>query len=299
MTERSFHLMDGAMGTELVGRGWPADKNPLWANVEAPDLVRAVHADYLQAGAECLVTNTFAGSWMQAQAEQASKARWQEALRCGVRLAREVAAGHTLVLASLGPPPALCQRQALSATLIQETLADYHERLFLLADADAYFFETQPSLEVAHRAASSCPFDKPIWFSFALISSPAGAITFAEGKTPAEIAERLDQITQVRVLGINCGRLPDLDSMVRALVAMRAASSLPLLARPNASTVLGAQPAGPSDNEQAQKPARPNALIARFVQAAGRLSAIGVSWIGGCCGIGPDAIAAVHSAHKP
>lgn len=59
--ENKFILMGGAMGTELQRRGYET-KLPLWsagANLDAPDLVIQIHADYLEAGADMCVTNTF------------------------------------------------------------------------------------------------------------------------------------------------------------------------------------------------------------------------------------------------
>ena len=53
-------LMDGAMGTELMRAGLRVTEESAasW-NLSHPNRVRAVHEDYLAAGAECLVTNTF------------------------------------------------------------------------------------------------------------------------------------------------------------------------------------------------------------------------------------------------
>lgn len=59
--ERDTILMPGAMGTELQRRGYET-KLPLWsagANLDAPDLVTQIHTDYLAAGADLCVTNTF------------------------------------------------------------------------------------------------------------------------------------------------------------------------------------------------------------------------------------------------
>ncbi len=57
-------LLDGATGTELQRRGVPMD-DEVWcatANLSAPAAVQAVHADYIRAGAEVITANTFATS---------------------------------------------------------------------------------------------------------------------------------------------------------------------------------------------------------------------------------------------
>src|SRR4051794_34432217 len=82
-------IMDGAMGTELLRRGY---YGPSWrANLDTPALVRTIHAEYRSAGACVLLTNTFL-------AAEASS----EALQAALRLAREAAAG-AWVVACLGP----------------------------------------------------------------------------------------------------------------------------------------------------------------------------------------------------
>ncbi len=61
LSKNKFILMGGAMGTELQRRGFET-KLPLWsagANLDAPDLVTQIHADYLAVGADMCVTNTF------------------------------------------------------------------------------------------------------------------------------------------------------------------------------------------------------------------------------------------------
>jgi S-methylmethionine-dependent homocysteine/selenocysteine methylase len=61
LAQNDFLLMSGAMGTELQRRGFNTQL-PLWsagANLDAPDIVTEIHADYLAAGADMCVTNTF------------------------------------------------------------------------------------------------------------------------------------------------------------------------------------------------------------------------------------------------
>ena len=58
-TERRTVLLDGAMGTMLYSRGVFINRSYDELNLSQPDLVRAVHAEYLQAGAQIIETNTF------------------------------------------------------------------------------------------------------------------------------------------------------------------------------------------------------------------------------------------------
>src|SRR5688572_1998339 len=61
LVQRRPVLLDGATGTELNRRGTNTDL-PLWsarALLEAPDVLRKIHLDYVRAGAELITANTF------------------------------------------------------------------------------------------------------------------------------------------------------------------------------------------------------------------------------------------------
>lgn len=83
-------ILDGAMGTELQRRG-VATTMPLWSAhglLEAPDLVRTIHAEYIRAGAEIITTNTFR-TGIRAMTAGGLGARARELTHLAVRLARE------------------------------------------------------------------------------------------------------------------------------------------------------------------------------------------------------------------
>ena len=62
LAERNVLLVDGAMGTELFSRGLGAGDPPETWNVDHPDRVRHVHADYITAGSDIILTNSFGGT---------------------------------------------------------------------------------------------------------------------------------------------------------------------------------------------------------------------------------------------
>ena len=96
---------DGACGTELLARGGTLPVERL--NLERPDLVLALHRDYLAAGAGYVRTNTF-------QAKP-GMSEWRRVIREGVRLARE--AGARAPLGSVGPGEGV---GAAAAALVEE-----------------------------------------------------------------------------------------------------------------------------------------------------------------------------------
>src|ERR1700760_4850604 len=81
-------LCDGAMGTALYGRGVFLNKCFDELNLSQPELVRSVHEEYLQAGAEILETNTFGANALRLQRYGfADKVR--EINRAGAEIARK------------------------------------------------------------------------------------------------------------------------------------------------------------------------------------------------------------------
>ena len=95
-------ILDGAMGTELVGRGITVPGCNDNLNIESPDDVIAVHASYLEAGADAVITNTFsANSFGLARHDLASKV--EQINLEGARIARKAAGDDRYVLGDIGP----------------------------------------------------------------------------------------------------------------------------------------------------------------------------------------------------
>ena len=93
-------ILDGGTGTDIQRRGVPMSSNTWCAevNLSHPDVVREVHADYIKAGADIIIANTFATSALLFNA----LGRDEELLeidRAAVALAREAAAGHSVAVA--------------------------------------------------------------------------------------------------------------------------------------------------------------------------------------------------------
>src|SRR3974390_1492022 len=99
-------LCDGAMGTLLYSRGIFINRSYDELNLSQPDLVRSVHQDYLQSGAEVIETNTFgANSFRLARHSLADKVHAINL--AGARLAREAAKSFDVFVAGSGGPPGI------------------------------------------------------------------------------------------------------------------------------------------------------------------------------------------------
>src|ERR1700751_2666501 len=149
-------LCDGAMGTLLYSKGVFINRCYDELNLSQPDLIRGIHHDYLQAGAEIIETNTFGGnSFRLGRHSLADKVR--DINRAGARLAREAAKSFDVwVAGSVGP---LGTRiEPLGKTSFQEAQAAFREQIEALVEGggDLLRLETFGYLEELHQAVLAC-----------------------------------------------------------------------------------------------------------------------------------------------
>ena len=94
-------VFDGAMGTMLYARGVFINQCYDELNTRAPDLVRAVHAEYARAGAEVLETNTFGANRIKLT-QYGLEAHTGDFNLAAARIARDVAGDTCLVAGAVG-----------------------------------------------------------------------------------------------------------------------------------------------------------------------------------------------------
>src|ERR1700682_5745949 len=145
-------LCDGAMGTLLYAKGIFINRCYDELNLSQPDLIRAIHHDYLQAGAEIIETNTFGGnSFRLGRHSLADKVR--DINRAGARLAREAAKSFDVwVAGSVGP---LGTRiEPLGKTSFEEARETFRQQIEALVEGgvDLLILETFGYLEALHQA---------------------------------------------------------------------------------------------------------------------------------------------------
>ena len=96
-------LCDGAMGTLLLSKGIFLDKCYDELNLSQPDLIKSIHVDYLQAGAEVIETNTFGANSFRL-GRHGCVDKLPDINRMGARVAREAAKSFdALVAGAVGP----------------------------------------------------------------------------------------------------------------------------------------------------------------------------------------------------
>jgi homocysteine S-methyltransferase len=274
-------LLDGGLATELEARGHDLSDARWSARLleDDPAAIVAVHEAYLAAGARVLITASY-------QATEPALLRRSVEL---ARAARERAGRpDALVAASVGPYGAiLAGGQEYTGDYGAATAAEveaFHERrllALLAAGPDCVACETIPRADEA--AALARVLDRlgapPAWISFACRD---GART-AHGEPIEAAVAAATQSPRVVAVGVNCTAPEHVGAL---LARMRAVTALPLVAYPNSGRAWDGDARRWSEAGAAELP---GAAVREWVDAGARL-------VGGCCGLGPDAIRALGRA---
>lgn len=268
-------LGDGANGTVLSELGF--EKLPYdLANLFAPELVRAVHQQYFDAGSDFVETNTFGANTVRLRDLNVDAA---EVSRSGARLAREVAGPDRFVLGAIGP----CGKplEPIGNISPEEAAASFREQAIALAEGgvDAFILETFIDLEELQIALKSV-YDAvklPIVVSKAFIEDGDALMEGLPGRCAADM-----QATGVVAVGANCVVGPQrMVDIVRQLVE---ATELPVLAMPT-----------PGLPQLVKGKVVYDTAPEYFAQASVRLIEEGAQIIGGCCGTSPAHIREIRS----
>ncbi len=274
-------LCDGAMGTLLYAKGIFINRCYDELNLSQPELIRGVHHDYLQAGAEIVETNTFGGNSFRL-ARHSLADRVHEINLAGAHVAREAAKSFDAwVAASIGPLGV--RIEPLGKTSFEEARTAFREQVAALVEGgvDLLMLETFGYVEELHQAVLACrDVDAKIPIVAQVTIDEDG--NCLDGSDPETFAARLSE-WNIDVLGINCSVGPV--AMLDAIERVRAVTSLPLAAQPNAGMPRSVE----GRNIYLCSPEYMASYARKFVAA-------GVKLIGGCCGTTPDHIRAMKSA---
>ena len=282
---RHVLVADGAMGTLLqqqaATRGIAPPIRPDSIMLQSPDLVEEIHRRYVDAGADVLLTNTFASSRSQLR-KSGSESTFGEVHRRAAGLARRAAGLDRIVLGDLGPlgdffPP--------MGTLTEAEAVDgYAERADALASSgliDGFLIETQFDLSevlCAIRGVRSVS-DLPLAVTMSFDTHGRTMM----GVSPRRFAEAASDLG-VTILGANCGaNVEDTWNAIREI--RQTVPDAVLWAKPNAG--LPRLVDGHECYELTPE---------RFADEVSRFDALGIRVIGGCCGTTPEHIAAAAQA---
>jgi methionine synthase / methylenetetrahydrofolate reductase(NADPH) len=275
-------LCDGAMGTLLYAQGVFINRCYDELNHSQPDLIRGIHRDYAEAGAEVLETNTFgANSFRLGRHGLAEQVR--ELNLAGARLAREAIPKNRELYVAGSVGPLGVRIEPLGKTSREEARAAFREQIAALKEGgvDLIILETFGYLEELHQAILAARDVDPALALVANVTIDDDG-NCLDGSSPETFGAKLAG-WGVDVIGINCSVGPV--TMLDAIERVRAVTDRPLSAQPNA----GMPRAVEGRNIYLCSPEYMASYARKFVAA-------GVRFVGGCCGTTPEHIRAMRSA---
>jgi len=280
-------LTDGGMGQELLRRS-SSKPTPLWSArvlIDEPDLVRDLHAEFIQAGAKVITLNTYAAT-PERLAREGAGDLFKPLQKRGIELAKAARdmAGDCAIAGCL--PPLFGSYAPKLTISYDDTLAIYRRIVAEEADhVDLFLCETMASSEEALAAATAASESgKPLWVSWTLADD--GSANLRSGETLAEAAAAIAHLPVAARL-VNCSRPETVDAALPALKALGGTVG----AYANGFTSTGAlKHGGTVDVLHARHDLDPEAY-ATF--ALGWVES-GLDIVGGCCEVGPPHIAALR-----
>lgn len=277
--KKNIILMDGAVGTSLwekaAAHGYA--KDPVWKyNKEHPELVRELCEDYVKAGSQIMLTNTFGANGPSVK--RSSPYTVEDVVTTAVKLAKEAAAGTDCKLAlAIGPLSMLMEPYG---DLTEEEAAEIFDEMMgcgVDAGADLIYLQTFMDLEMMRVAAERAKnYSVPV---FCTMTFEKRGKTMM-GNSVEDTIETLEPLG-IDAIGMNCSLGPDLAiPVIREFVGK---TDLPLIFKPNAG-----KPILAADGSEAA--AYDSDTFVREVAPALEF----VDYIGGCCGCNPGYIRALN-----
>lgn len=261
-------VADGAMGTYISKLTGESSKGCELVNLQNPGLIRRIHNEYLDAGAQLLRSNTFAAN---TSALELPLDEVLQVIRTGYRLVQECAGSYAVPAADIGP---IFSAEETEHTQEYHVIAD----CFLEMGARTFVFETfsdpEPVLECAEYIRGKCS-EAEIIASFTFSSEGMTQ----QGISLRAIAQMVEESPNISVLGMNCGVGPaHLLKLAKSLNGF----SKPISVMPNAGypTIENGRTVFTSD-------------AAYFATVTAEMENAGVRILGGCCGTMPSYIEAL------
>ena len=275
-------IMDGAMGTYYAKKNGNSNEMAEWANMNNPELVVAIHKEYMEAGATIIRTNTFA---VNSVVLEIDKEEQKALIKKGYQLAKQAVTefnktknSPVYIAADIGPIPVHAERTR------EEVICEYKRicNVFLEEGADIFLFETFSQIDVL----------KEVVFYIKEMNANACIITnFCVNKNGYTMAgiqgnkllKEVMNMEEISICGFNCGI--GSGHMYQFLQSVEFPVNKRIAVLPNAGYP-----------EQLYTRMIFNNNIQYFTENMSRIKQFGVSIIGGCCGTTPEYIKALQEA---
>jgi homocysteine S-methyltransferase len=275
------------MGTMLYSCGVFINRSYDELNVTQPDLVRGVHEQYLQSGAQVIETNTFGANAFRLE-HYGMRERVAEFNLTGAKIARQcvqaIAEKQGTEAFVAGAVGSLGVRLAPVGDVTSSAAkAAFAEQIKALADGgvDLLIAETMMSVAEAEQAVLAAREVAPQLKIVVLMTVDEKGLCL-DGSTPEEAAQKLTEVG-ADAIGVNCSVGPP--AVLEAIERMRPVTKLPLVAMPNAGM--------PRNVEGRHIYLTSPEYMASFAR---KLVRAGAGWVGGCCGTTPEHIRSMRGA---
>jgi S-methylmethionine-dependent homocysteine/selenocysteine methylase len=281
-------VMDGSMGNELLARRSDLVTG-LWSAqylIDAPELVKEIHLDYINAGADLIITNTYSTipSYLS---KQKAEDKMSELIHLAGKLAREAVKDSKKKVTVAGSLPPLEESYRPDLVIDKKKAVPIYETLIkeLTPYVDIFICETMSSIkEMQHviQALQNLDNVKPVWISWSLKEDKKNQLRSGESIKEAFIASA--SIKPEAYL-FNC---TDPFAITEGLKELKELTQKPIGGYPNVFNV----PDGWTLDNDVQVSVR-DLSVEKFLEFAEEWRNLGATIIGGCCGIGPKFIKAV------
>ena len=287
-----MYIFDGAMGTMLQAAGLEEGYCPELFNIEKPEVVKDIHAQYLLHGSDVITTNTFGACGLKLE-DYDLQDRVREINIAAVKVAKEAIAENkptARVAGSMGPTGRFLQPLGnMSFDSIYDT---YREQAEALIEGGVDFIIIETIIDVqemraallasldAREAAGKTKDDVQIICQFSF-SEDGRTIT----GTPPAVATTIVEAMGADIIGINCSLGPE--QITPLIEEIASVTNLPISCQPNAGMpqLINKQTVFPLTAEEM------GPLMLAIVDA-------GASYVGGCCGTTPAHIQSISNAVK-
>ena len=284
LAEKGVLLADGATGTNLFGMGLAAGEAPELWNETAPEKITSLHQNFVDAGADIILTNSFGGTRHRLKLHHAQD-RVYELNKRAAEIARAVAdkAGRKVIVAgSVGPTGELLV--PLGALTYEEAVEAFAEQIRGLKDggAEIAWIETMSAPDEA-RAAAQAAIDVGLPYTYTVSFDTAGRSMM--GLAPKDIHGVSQGLSESPVaVGANCGG--GASDILASLLDMTAA-------KPEATVIVKGNCGIPEFHGSEIHYSGTPELMADYVRLA---VDSGAKIIGGCCGTSFGHLAAMRQA---
>ena len=287
-----MYIFDGAMGTMLQAAGLEEGYCPELFNVERPEVVKNIHAQYLQHGSDVITTNTFGACGLKLE-DYDLQDRVKEINIAAVKVAKEAIAEvkpSARVAGSMGPTGRFLQ--PLGNMSFDDIYDTYKEQADALIEGGVDFIIIETIIDVqemraallasldARNEAEKTKEDVQIICQFSF-SEDGRTIT----GTPPAVAATIVEAIGADIIGINCSLGPE--QITPLIEEIASVTNLPISCQPNAGMpqLINKQTVFPLTAEEM------GPLMLAIVDA-------GASYVGGCCGTTPAHIQSISNAVK-